>query len=83
MQTGDKFVLVRDFPLNSKLYSPDSLVPGTTIEIVAIRPGPSPKGDFTGFVRHFYTVVEFFPIDGPYAGKHFLGGKSSPCPFDH
>lgn len=83
MKPGDTFVLTRHFQLNRKLYNPGSLVPGTTIKIVAIRPGPNPKGDFTGFVSHFYTAVEFTPLDGPYLDKHFIGGKSSPCPFDH
>ena len=83
MEPGDKFTLSRHFPLNSKLYDPPSLAPGTNIEIIEIRPGLSPKNDFTGFVRNFYTVIEFTPLDGPYTGKRFLGGKSTPCPFDH
>lgn len=83
MNPGDKFILVRPFPLNDKLYNPPFLAPGTEIEIVEVRPGPSPKSDFTNFVKFFYTVVEFIPLDGPYVGKHFNGGKSTPCPFDH
>lgn len=83
MESGDKFTLSRHFPLNRKLYDPASLVPGTNIEIVEIRPGPELDSDFTGFVRNFYTVIEFTPLNGPYAGKRFLGGKSTPCPFDH
>jgi len=82
MNPGDKFILARHFQLSSKLYNPPFLAPGMNVEIVAIRPGPEHTSDFTGFIRRFYTFVEFTPLDGPYAGKNFIGGMSTPCPFD-